>query len=531
MTLDEIRAQHPEYGDLSDEDLADGLYRKFYSDMPREEFEAKIGAAPPVSDKGSFIDPIMQGLTFGFGDEIAGGVGGVMNMLKGKDFSEGYSKTRDVAREDLSGFQERNPIGSTALEIAGALPTAVIPLGAAARGAGLTAKVGRGALAGGVSGAAYGTGAADGDMSDRVRGAATGAVTGGLVGGAVPLVGRAIGKTIGAKAGTKAAPTMEHLKTATNNFYKASEQQGLVINPNSFANMASDLIADLNAAGIDKGIQPKAYAAAQRVVDAAKTGAAPTLKDIDLLRQLSVGIARDGLAGKNEQRIAGKIIERLDDFVDNLKPSDVQAGGSVRVNFEKLPNGAVKPSGVTVGDPLKAVSYLNQARALYKSKAKAELINQAMENASNSASGVENGLRNEFRKLANSKRLAKYWTKDERAAIERVIRGNVRSNMLRFFGTFGIPLDQGRNWLGAFLGGGGVAALNPAAGIAAVVGGTAAKAGASKMTQGFAKQAGAVARSGGKAPFNQAAARLAEERANRFLQAGGRAVVPQMRSR
>lgn len=45
-TLAEIRAQYPQYNDLSDEALADGLYRKSYSDMPREQFNAKIGLGP-----------------------------------------------------------------------------------------------------------------------------------------------------------------------------------------------------------------------------------------------------------------------------------------------------------------------------------------------------------------------------------------------------------------------------------------------------------------------------------------------------
>lgn len=42
-TLTEIRQQFPQYSDLSDQDLADGLYKKFYQDLPREEFEKKIG--------------------------------------------------------------------------------------------------------------------------------------------------------------------------------------------------------------------------------------------------------------------------------------------------------------------------------------------------------------------------------------------------------------------------------------------------------------------------------------------------------
>lgn len=42
-TLQEIRQKHPEYDDLSDADLAGRLHEKFYSDLPRDEFNARIG--------------------------------------------------------------------------------------------------------------------------------------------------------------------------------------------------------------------------------------------------------------------------------------------------------------------------------------------------------------------------------------------------------------------------------------------------------------------------------------------------------
>lgn len=42
-TLAEIREQYPQYSDLSDAALADALYGKFYSDIPRKEFDAKLG--------------------------------------------------------------------------------------------------------------------------------------------------------------------------------------------------------------------------------------------------------------------------------------------------------------------------------------------------------------------------------------------------------------------------------------------------------------------------------------------------------
>lgn len=46
-SLAEFRKQHPEYANTPDAQLADGLYRKFYAHMPRDEFDRKIGIEPP----------------------------------------------------------------------------------------------------------------------------------------------------------------------------------------------------------------------------------------------------------------------------------------------------------------------------------------------------------------------------------------------------------------------------------------------------------------------------------------------------
>lgn len=44
-TIAEIRQKYPQYDDMSDADLASALHQKFYSDMPREQFDAKVGLA------------------------------------------------------------------------------------------------------------------------------------------------------------------------------------------------------------------------------------------------------------------------------------------------------------------------------------------------------------------------------------------------------------------------------------------------------------------------------------------------------
>ena len=49
--LAEFRQQYPQYNDLSDDQLADAIYKKFYSDMPREQFN-KVAEKIAASKRG-----------------------------------------------------------------------------------------------------------------------------------------------------------------------------------------------------------------------------------------------------------------------------------------------------------------------------------------------------------------------------------------------------------------------------------------------------------------------------------------------
>lgn len=46
-TIQDIRAQYPQYKDMSDQQLADALYAKHYSDMPKDEYYQKIRFSQP----------------------------------------------------------------------------------------------------------------------------------------------------------------------------------------------------------------------------------------------------------------------------------------------------------------------------------------------------------------------------------------------------------------------------------------------------------------------------------------------------
>jgi len=65
QSIQEVRSKFPEYSDLSDQQLADALHKKFYSDIPINEFYGKIGlggdepiATPvkPISKRDTAID-------------------------------------------------------------------------------------------------------------------------------------------------------------------------------------------------------------------------------------------------------------------------------------------------------------------------------------------------------------------------------------------------------------------------------------------------------------------------------------------
>lgn len=45
-SIQEVRQKYPQYSDMSDQQLSDALHAKFYNDMPREQFDAKVGGKP-----------------------------------------------------------------------------------------------------------------------------------------------------------------------------------------------------------------------------------------------------------------------------------------------------------------------------------------------------------------------------------------------------------------------------------------------------------------------------------------------------
>ena len=151
----------------------------------RSVLEPKVEYSPLTETARAFG----QGLTFGTLDELEAAVR--TGSISGAD----YERQRNLLREQQKQFGQDMPLVKTPVELAGGL---VMPLGVARQvgklapeaqalitGTSTLGQAGRGAVAGGVTGALSGYGYAEKDAGTE---AGMGAVFGGLIGGTVPIV-------------------------------------------------------------------------------------------------------------------------------------------------------------------------------------------------------------------------------------------------------------------------------------------------------------------------------------------------------
>ena len=166
--------------------------RRLYGSLPTPE---RPGTAEGMTR--SFL----QGGTFGAGDEIvAGGAAALDSLVRGEDYGKAYDARVANERRKLDQFREDSPVAAYGTEIAGAIPTALIPAGAVAKasqGAPLLGKMLLGAGAGAGEGAVYGFNAGEGGLENRLSEAAKTGALSAVLGAGTPLAGAGAQKAMG----------------------------------------------------------------------------------------------------------------------------------------------------------------------------------------------------------------------------------------------------------------------------------------------------------------------------------------------
>lgn len=488
-TMQEVRAKYPQYNDMTDEQLASSLHRKFYADMPFEEFASKIGLqreAPQDQDGGlsqvqqqydalpwyqkaaqaadDTVRLVANGMTLGFADRFAGymdGTGTEGERKKTQDARE-RAGTAGYAAEALGTFAPATALAKSALST-----TRLVP----ATWTGAKGVLGRSAgLAG--DGATLGTLQALGNDQDPATGAAFGLASG--FGG--NLLGEALGGATSKVAGmfNKKPPQMttDQLKSAGSESYKRAKEAGVIFKPEAVDRLRQSVYDDMAEMGFDPALHPGAavvYNRLERLASGGYTG----LDGLDTVRRVASAGYNPSNPANNE--MLRSITSRIDDFAASATSDDIISGNAAKAT-QALSEGR---------------DYWKRFRKLEKVQ---ELIARADRRAASTGSGgnVENATRQELRKILDNKKIMRGFTKDEIAAIEKAVMGTGAQNALRLAGK----LSPQGNGLMAALGLGGVASM-PMVAVPAMIGGAISKKAAERMASKNADEVMRLVASGG----------------------------------
>lgn len=116
MNIKQIREQYPEYKDLSDEQLVQGLHRKFYSDMPLDEFASKVGVRKKgaIQQAAEFVPSAAFNAMQRFAQPVYRGME-TLTRAMGDERAANY--TRDVQAPMRAGGEAAQTVGNVAGDI------------------------------------------------------------------------------------------------------------------------------------------------------------------------------------------------------------------------------------------------------------------------------------------------------------------------------------------------------------------------------------------------------------------------------
>ena len=371
------------------------------------------------------------------------------------------SVARDVIRAGGELAAPGAAIGGLTRAIASGVPAAQTI------GSGIAQQLAKGTAAGDV--ALSGVAGAGGEIGEKVGGD-VGQAIGSIAAPIAVAVPLAAAKSASNSLLKKAAPSIDKLKETARGIYKSLDESGVGVSSKSFDNLADDVARTLQKEGSDIDLTPKAVALMNRLGN--EKGTPKTLTELDTLRKVAKGAA-DSI-DPNERRLGGIAIQKIDDFLDDI------AGKAI--------------------DDKEAGQAFKSARDLWGRARRSELLEQAVSDAQLQASGLENGLRTQFRQIAKkiNRGKLKGFSRAERAAIERVAEGTSAGNIARFLGKFGV-LDGVTSRSLTTLGGVGVvggATGSPVAAAVVPLVGQLSGALAQRMTQNNAAMASAIIRAG-----------------------------------
>jgi hypothetical protein len=451
-TIADIRKQYPQYSDISDAQLADGFYAKFYSDMPKEEFYKAINFSTGPAKQ----TPVEQPRT---GMQEAGRQAG----LTGRTLYEAFTAPATAALDFGAGLYNAgaNLVGSESrLPYASQRQAEMLNKMGAPTPETTAEKIAQGGISGlaGQAGMAKAIPAAAGSLARSLPAAAAGGavaqpaaeLTTDITGN--PLLGQAVGMGASMVAGGAAgkAGSMFEPKATTFSIpevraraaanYTKMDDQGIMLKPSS----TQGLVADMQTALKEANYLPANAPQVENVLkEFQKVVSQPmTFSSLDQMRSLAGSLAGEG--SPNLKRLSKVMTSSIDDYISSLNGRDVSAGAA------------------GIDDAVKAVmSARKDWRAASKAQVIQDLFDVAEARALNPSASEAKVLQDKLTSLLANKKQAAMFTTAEKNAMKSVVNGGPIDVLASFVSRFN-PL---RPFGAASSGGGGLVAQDPTVGL------------------------------------------------------------------
>jgi hypothetical protein len=406
-TIAEIRTQYPQYADMPDAVLADALYKKFYSDIPRATFDAKVGLTPVapsgtgmpgprtsaqpkltgvlgvLEQIGAPIAAASEGIISGGGNVMFGGqrlLGMGLEKLgatdTGRFLQEDAARRQAEAQARVAPFKEEYPTstgaGELAAEVAATYPVGgmiAAPLRAVPAAAPLAQAIRSGGFSTGKTvqkGTPLVARAADlgiRSTGGAITGGATAAITnpeeaetGAMIGAAVPLAGTVVNYLAKGAGFLKDAFTgqLAAVKAGKISREVAGDRIGAI--RAALAAAPDDLTAAQAAAGVQKNAFQALGAFASKTDDISLKLKQQAADDIAVLQRMAEG------GNETEARSAYEAsIKRLNQLTQDMRNVELGAANQAAQTINQLApqmqqrqTGMVNAlrGGIPVGPPL-----------------------------------------------------------------------------------------------------------------------------------------------------------------------------------
>jgi len=233
---------------------------------------------------------------------------------------------------------------------------------------------------------------------------------------------RAIRKSL-----TEVAPQAEDLKNLSRRIYTELDESGVRLKEASYKDAVKGIKEAARKQGLSARTTPRSAGLIEDLEEV--VGRAPSLSEVDDLRTVASGVSKS--LDRTEAAIGSRVVQEMDDFLDKITDDSIIPG--------TLEAGQVSPK-------------FKAARNLWGRARKSEVIAEAILKAERRASGFENGLRVEFDKILNNRKINRFFNKGEIDAMRDLVKGDRSQNLAKLIGRFGFGEGRATNVIGGLLG-------------------------------------------------------------------------------